>query len=163
MSYRRADSAAADALLARLEGEGYGVWLDRSDIAGGKRWRSAAEQALVECDAVVFLISKASLESDEVYKELARAVDLGKAIVPLRLDDSALYGWFNDKLGAVAASRPRCQGQGPALVATAGRRTAAGAQGGSGDGRMRHAPRERTGAAPNSPPLLYQASIAATR
>lgn len=101
VSYRRADSAAADALLARLEGEGYGVWLDRSAIAGGKRWRSAIEQALVECDAVVFLISKASLESDEVYKELARAVDLGKSIVPLRLDDSALYGWFNEKLGAL--------------------------------------------------------------
>jgi len=101
VSYRRADTASADALLARLEAEGYGVWLDRSDIAGGKRWRMAIEQALVECDAVVFLISKASLESDEVYKELARAVDLGKAIVPLRLDDSALYGWFNDKLGAL--------------------------------------------------------------
>ena len=162
VSYRGVDSAAADALLARLEGEGYGVWLDRPDIAGGKRWRSAIEQALVECDAVVFLISKTSLESDEVYKEPARAIDLGKAIVSLRLDDSTLYGWFNDGR-RVAAHRSRCERQGPALVAAAGRCVAAGAQGGSGNRWMRHAPRERTGAAPNPLPLLHQASIAATR
>ncbi len=101
VSYRRADSAAADAVLARLEAEGYGVWLDREDIGGGKRWRAAIEQALQECDAVVFLISQAALQSDEVYKELARALELGKTIVPLRLDEAPLYGWFNDKLGAL--------------------------------------------------------------
>ena len=101
VSYRRADSAAADAVLARLEAEGYGVWLDREDISGGKRWRAAIEQALQECDAVVFLISQAALQSDEVYKELARALELGKTIVPLRLDEAPLYGWFNDKLGAL--------------------------------------------------------------
>lgn len=101
VSYRRADSASADALLARLEAEGYGVWLDRSDIVGGKRWRAAIEQALQECDVVVFMISQAALQSDEVYKELARALELGKPIVPLRLDEAPLFGWFNDKLGAL--------------------------------------------------------------
>lgn len=101
VSYRRADSAAADAVLARLEAEGYGVWLDRSDIEGGKRWRIAIEQALQDCDAVVFMISQAALQSDEVYKELVRALELGKPIVPLRLDEAPLYGWFNDKLGAL--------------------------------------------------------------
>ena len=77
------------------------VWLDRSDIVGGKRWRAAIEQALQECDAVVFMISQAALQSDEVYKELARALELGKPIVPLRLDEAPLFGWFNDKLGAL--------------------------------------------------------------
>jgi hypothetical protein len=101
VSYRRADAKAADALLQRLEAAGYGVWLDRSDIGGGSRWREAIEQALQQADAVIFLVSQPALESDEVYLELARAVELGKAIVPLRLDQAPLYGWFKEKLGAI--------------------------------------------------------------
>jgi hypothetical protein len=101
VSYRRADAAVADALLQRLEPAGYGVWLDRSDIGGGSRWREAIEQALQQADAVIFLISQPALESDEVYRELARAVELGKAIVPLRLDPAPLFGWFKEKLGAI--------------------------------------------------------------
>ena len=101
VSYRRADAAAADAVLQRLEAAGYGVWLDRSDIGGGSRWREAIEQALQQADAVIFLVSQRALESDEVYRELARAVELGKAIVPLRLDQAPMYGWFKEKLGAL--------------------------------------------------------------
>ncbi len=101
VSYRRADAALADALLQRLETAGYGVWLDRSDIGGGSRWREAIEQALQQADAVIFLISQPALESDEVYRELARAIELGKAIVPLRLDAAPLFGWFKEKLGAI--------------------------------------------------------------
>jgi hypothetical protein len=91
----------ADALLQRLEAAGYGVWLDRSDIGGGSRWREAIELALRQADAVIFLVSQPALESDEVYRELARAIDLGKTIVPLRLDQAPLFGWFKEKLGAI--------------------------------------------------------------
>jgi len=101
VSYRRADADVADGLLKRLEAAGYGVWLDRSDIGGGSRWREEIEQALQQADAVIFLISQPALESDEVYRELARAIELGKAIVPLRLDQAPLYGWFKEKLGAI--------------------------------------------------------------
>ena len=101
LSYRRADAAVADGLLKRLESAGYGVWLDRSDIGGGSRWREEIEQALQQADAVIFLISQPALESDEVYRELARAIELEKSIVPLRLDQAPLYGWFREKLGAI--------------------------------------------------------------
>jgi len=56
------------------------------------RWREEIEQALQQADAVIFLISQPRWNQDEVYRELARAIELGKAIVPLRLDQAPLYG-----------------------------------------------------------------------
>jgi len=99
MSYQRANSGIADKVMQRLESAGYGVWLDRSDIGGGSQWREEVDKAIQQADAVIFLLSKPALESDEVYRELTRAVELGKAIVPLRLDKSPLYGWFKQILG----------------------------------------------------------------
>jgi hypothetical protein len=59
------------------------------------------ELALQQADAVIFLVSQPALESDEVYRELARAIELEKTIVPLRLDQAPLFGWFKEKLGAI--------------------------------------------------------------
>jgi hypothetical protein len=87
--------------MKRLEAGGYGVWLDRTDITGGNRWRDSIELGLNEADVVIFLISQRALESDEVYKELARAIELGKPIIPLRVDDTPLFGWYKEKLGSL--------------------------------------------------------------
>lgn len=101
LSYRRADAKAADAILEQLEAAGYGVWIDRSDIGGGKRWREEIERALQTADTMIFLLSKSALESDEVYRELARSVELGKSILPIRLDQAPLHGWYKEHLGAI--------------------------------------------------------------
>ena len=99
LSYRRSDSKVADALTHRLEQEGYGVWMDRSDINGGTRWRAEVDEGLVRADAMILLLSKSALESDEIYKEVARALELGKPIFPLCLGPVELHGWYRDKLG----------------------------------------------------------------
>jgi hypothetical protein len=101
LSYSRKDKALADKVTARLEAAGYGVWLDRESVAGATRWRDEIEQGLKQCDALVFLLSQASLASDEVKKELAAGIEMGKTILPLRLDQAPLLGWFKDRLGAI--------------------------------------------------------------
>ena len=101
VSYRRANAEVADAVVARLEAASYGVWIDRSDIPGGVRWRDEIETALIAADCVLFLLSGTALQSDEVYRELARAVTLGKPIVPLRLDATPLTGWYQEQLGGI--------------------------------------------------------------
>ena len=77
LSYLRANAATADSLVKRLEDEGYGVWIDRSDIGGGTKWRGEIEKALSESAAMILILSKSALESDEIYKEVAHAVELG--------------------------------------------------------------------------------------
>jgi hypothetical protein len=115
LSYRRADSKVADALAAQLEREGYGVWVDRADISGGSPWRAEIEKALSGADAMVLLLSAAALQSDEIYKEVSRAVELEKPIVPVCLGSVALHGWYKEQLGGVQqiaypddASDPAC-------------------------------------------------------
>lgn len=101
LSYRRADSKVADALTVRLEREGYGVWVDRADISGGSQWRGEIETGLTRADAMILLLSPSALESDEIYKEVARALELGKPIVPVCLGPIELHGWYKEKLGGV--------------------------------------------------------------
>jgi hypothetical protein len=100
LSYRRANSATADALVKRLENDGYAVWIDRTDIGGGTKWRAEIEKALIESAAMILLLAKSTLESDEVYKEIARAVELGKPIIPLTVEPVVMHGWYKEKLGA---------------------------------------------------------------
>jgi hypothetical protein len=101
LSYRRANATTADALTTRLERDGYGVWIDRSDIGGGTKWRGEIEKGLNESVAMILLLSKSALESDEIYKEVARAVELGKSIIPLSVEAVELHGWYKEKLGAI--------------------------------------------------------------
>jgi hypothetical protein len=101
MSYRRANANAADALVRRLENDGYGVWIDRSDIGGGAKWRAAIDKGLTESTAMILLLSKSALESDEIYKEVARAVELNRPIIPVTVEPVELHGWYKEKLGAI--------------------------------------------------------------
>jgi hypothetical protein len=101
LSYRRADSAVADTIAQRLSGAGYGIWMDRPKILGGSQWRDEIDKGLLQSDAVVVLLSASALESDEIYKEIARALELGRPIVPVTLGSVALHGWYKDKLGGV--------------------------------------------------------------
>lgn len=105
VSYRRSDGAIADALVAALEHQGFGVWLDREDIGGGSRWRDEIARAIEGCDAMVFLMSATALESDEVYKELAMARRLARPIIPLQIGDVRLIGWHKAELGPIQAIR----------------------------------------------------------
>ena len=101
LSYRRADSKVADAMTSRLEREGYAVWVDRADISGGSKWRGEIETGLSRADAVILLLSPSALQSDEIYKEVARALELEKPIIPVCLGPIELHGWYKEKLGGV--------------------------------------------------------------
>ena len=101
LSYRRTNATIASGLVSRLEKDGYGVWMDRSDIGGGARWRAAIEKGLQQSNAMILLLSQSALESDEVYREIARALELGKPIIPITVGAVELFGWYKDKLGSI--------------------------------------------------------------
>lgn len=87
LSYSREDLGRAATVAAALEKAGLSVWWDER-ISGGSEYSKEIEQALRECEVVVVLWSRASVESPWVRDEAAKGRDGGK-LVPATLDGTA--------------------------------------------------------------------------
>ena len=85
ISYSRADSWYADRIVETLERAGHDVWIDRQDIAGGSPWASSIVEAIRQSDVAVLILSRTSVQSPEVRKEVNLAGSQHLPIVPVVL------------------------------------------------------------------------------
>lgn len=90
VSYSSNDHEDALRLSQFLKRSGYDVWVDRISIHGGQIWFERIVQGIDACDVLVLLLSKTSIVSENVVKELAIACEGKKGVLPLRLDDVEL-------------------------------------------------------------------------
>ncbi|UGQ55220.1 toll/interleukin-1 receptor domain-containing protein (plasmid) [Rhodococcus qingshengii] len=79
-SYVREDSAVADELISLLEAEGLTVWLDRTSIPVGTRWKRTIETALRESAVAVMCFS----ENGESKRSNGQNEELNLASIELR-------------------------------------------------------------------------------
>jgi hypothetical protein len=86
ISYAREDSDAADVVERRLEASGLGCYRDTKLKPGTPEWEDGIVRALGECSLVVLLLSRHSVASKFVRRELALADDDGKGCVPVFLE-----------------------------------------------------------------------------
>src|SRR5262245_29324051 len=86
VSYAREDGEFAKRLALGLQAEGIPVWMDVLHIKTGKAREDQIEQALKSAAGLVFVMSRNSIDSDTVKDELSLAIDLGKPVVPVRID-----------------------------------------------------------------------------
>jgi len=86
ISYSRRDAAFALGLQARLNDQGWGVWLDTEKLQTGQRWREEIVQAIAGCDFFVLVLSSRSIQSENVVKELSLAESSNKPILPLMIE-----------------------------------------------------------------------------
>jgi hypothetical protein len=96
LSYAREDAAAAEQLVATLEAEGIGVWIDTEGIQSGS-WKERVTEGLNRSRAVVVLLTGNSLASGAVRKELAFAAKKQVPIIPVLLadiKDEFLPDWY---------------------------------------------------------------------
>src|SRR4051812_47910633 len=85
ISYARKDGTEiATRLLGDLKREGFTVWLDKREIAGGTTWTKEIEEALDNADVVVALLTSGSYASEICRAEQLRALRQGKCVIPLR-------------------------------------------------------------------------------
>jgi len=90
LSYSRQDHATADLVCEELTRAGLEVWRDIHDVRAGADWPDEIVKAIDGASYTLFLWSEHSVSSRTVRQELHYSFDLGKPIIPMRLDSSVL-------------------------------------------------------------------------
>lgn len=85
VSYSRHDEAAVEPILALLRADGISVWFDK-DIPGGALWEEIIARKYRAAGALLFFVSKHSLDSQRCSEEVSTARTLGKPIIPVLLE-----------------------------------------------------------------------------
>jgi hypothetical protein len=92
LSYSRTDLPFVQDLMAGLERGGVRVWFDVRELMVGEDYLVATEQGLRDSEYCVVIVSRYSMESAEVLRELTIAQKVGTTIVPVLLHDTELAG-----------------------------------------------------------------------
>jgi Uncharacterized protein conserved in bacteria len=86
LSYSRRDEETVFKIRKSLERRGIDVWIDQDDIGTGSRWDIQIEQGIQESRIILVVLSPASVESPNVGDEWSYALDKGKHIIPVMLE-----------------------------------------------------------------------------
>ena len=87
ISYSRINKDFATKFAKGLRAAGFSVWFDLLDIPPGSRWDDEVEKALRECSMFLVILTPASIASENVKDEIGYAIDHGKHILPVLLQD----------------------------------------------------------------------------
>ena len=85
LSHSSKDKAIADAICATLEKHAIRCWVAPRDILPGKSWPAAIIEAIEACRIMVLIVSTDSNASEQVVREVERAVNKNVIIVPFRI------------------------------------------------------------------------------
>ncbi len=86
ISYATADKATAEAACAALEAKGIRCWIAPRDVVPGMDYAEAILQAIEESRGMLLIFSSYANQSNQVKRELERAVHFGRPIIPLRIE-----------------------------------------------------------------------------
>jgi hypothetical protein len=110
LSYSRQNAAFVTQLAETLEGRGIDVWVDTDDIRGSEPWRRSIVDAITAADAVVLVVSPASMSSKNVEREITVASEVHRRIVPVVLEAAPMPAALQYDLAGVqqinATGRP---------------------------------------------------------
>jgi hypothetical protein len=87
ISYSSKDKPAADATCAVLESKGIRCWIAPRDITPGTDWGETIVEALHTSRALVLVFSANANLSQQIKREVERAVNVGLPIIPLRIEN----------------------------------------------------------------------------
>jgi len=101
ISYARKDQERAEPLVSMLEEGGFSVWMDKGNIEAARLWSEQIVQAIKECRTLILLVSRNSLDSDNVLKEVMLASESKKKILPVYLEPCDLPDRFRYQLAGI--------------------------------------------------------------
>lgn len=87
VSYSSKDKPTADATCAALESKGMRCWIAPRDITPGADWGEAIIDGINGARVFVLVFSSNANTSQQIKREVERAVNHGLPIIPLRIED----------------------------------------------------------------------------
>jgi len=87
ISYSSINQEFATKFVKGLRAGGHPVWFDLLDMPAGSRRDDEVEKALRECSVFVIILTPASMASENVKDEIGYAIDHGKRILPVLLEE----------------------------------------------------------------------------
>lgn len=87
ISYATTDRPLADTVCNKLETCGLRCWIAPRDILPGMDWSDSIIDAIAQSSALVLVLSSSANESPQIKREVERAVNKGRTIIPLRVED----------------------------------------------------------------------------
>lgn len=89
ISYASHDKPTADAACAVLEQNGIRCWIAPRDIVPGADWGESIIDAINDARAFVLVFSSHANASQQIKREVERAVNKGIPVIPVRIEDVA--------------------------------------------------------------------------
>ncbi len=95
ISYGRADSKEfAQTLCDRLTNAGFNIWFDQNDIPLGVNFQNQIDDGIAKSDNFIFIIAPHAVNSPYCRKEISRAVQDRKRIIPvLHIEQISQENW----------------------------------------------------------------------
>lgn len=90
VSHSSRDSQAAQKVCDLLEAGGLRCWIAPRDLRPGERWSDGIVRGIESASAVVLIVSRHINDSPHVLAEITQAVNLGRPIFPLVIDEVRL-------------------------------------------------------------------------
>ncbi|MEI7845412.1 MAG: TIR domain-containing protein [Chloroflexota bacterium] len=87
VSYSRKDIAFARLIVEQLQSQGLELWIDWQDIPPSADWLAEIYAAIEASNTFVWVISHTSIESQVCNKEVVHALQNGKRVIPLVLEN----------------------------------------------------------------------------
>lgn len=94
ISYSTKEQSSADAMKKLLEKQGIPTWMAPGDIPAGYKYAQVINRAVKECSCFILMLSDNSQNSVWVAKEVERAINYHKPIIPVQLEDLVLNDEF---------------------------------------------------------------------
>lgn len=94
MSYSSRNVHVTDELRSILNKNGIDTWMAPDDIPVGSRYAEVINKAIKNCACLVLLLTEESMASQWVAKEVERAINYNKTIIPIKLEDVTLNDEF---------------------------------------------------------------------
>lgn len=94
ISYSSKNRASADAMRDLLKSSGVDTWMAPGDIPAGSKYAQVINRAVKECACMLLMLSKDAQDSIWVAKEVERAVNYRKPIIPVQIEDVILNDEF---------------------------------------------------------------------